>query len=588
MEFELDNYRKGKIKQKRRNLSCIKEYKNDCKNKHNDNKGDDNKKKEKIKNDNLNNNIIEKPISVNSNNNYLIKKLQKENENLRLKLSKYESSRKYDINKNSNNDNDNDKSKPIDNKARQKKIENAVRITKKLLNDNKLLMTKSSNNISEYAHNTYTTNFYRPKDSVKFKANINNNNLSFYNNYNTNIFNTKTMSTNSFVAHDKKNIKNCLVKSLSGFRSSSRIKESIHKTINNDKIKTNYKRIQSKFSNNNIKNYIEMKLKEKKNEKYLNNLNTNNSRSRLHTLSSNFYSNIQKNIISWKQKHDKEKTKYYNNLNLNNINNANLCNTDRKKTDINIASNSNSKERNTHNYFLTNNEFNLTWSRFPQKSIETSFEHYVLGDVGERNKKDIICSSNNKTMNTINLNNSSTKLLSKINSKNRSINKKKGAYMNEQSDKDLMYININGKRKDVTPQKITINRRMNNKNKNTNNISMKNMLNHHQNSNRSDNFIIIKENIFDINENNKKMNNNITNNLHQGDIYVHKKKNSNLNVENQNTNNNNNNEGELKKHNTNVNSKYNVTINNINNCNYISLIQATNKSEFKIIKKKDN
>ena len=191
-------------------------------------------------------------------------------------------------------------------------------------------------------------------------------------------------------------------------------------------------------------------------------------------------------------------------------------------------------------------------------------------------------------MNTINLNNSSTKLLSKINSKNRSINKKKGAYMNEQSDKDLMYININGKRKDVTPQKITINRRMNNKNKNTNNISMKNMLNHHQNSNRSDNFIIIKENIFDINENNKKMNNNITNNLHQGDIYVHKKKNSNLNVENQNTNNNNNNEGELKKHNTNVNSKYNVTINNINNCNYISLIQATNKSEFKIIKKKDN
>ena len=36
-----------------------------------------------------------------------------------------------------------------------------------------------------------------------------------------------------------------------------------------------------------------------------------------------------------------------------------------------------------------------------------------------------------------------------------------------------------------------------------------------------------------------------------------------------------------------MNNKYNVTINNINNCNYISLIQQpVNKSEYKIIKKK--
>jgi hypothetical protein len=89
MEFELDDYRTGKIKQKRRNLSCVKEPQNYHKN--NNYKKNEKSKNENCINNNCNSNINvgEKPIYVNSNSNYLIAKLKRENENLRLKLIKY-------------------------------------------------------------------------------------------------------------------------------------------------------------------------------------------------------------------------------------------------------------------------------------------------------------------------------------------------------------------------------------------------------------------------------------------------------------------------------------------------------------------
>ena len=535
MEFELDDYRTGKIKQKRRNLSCVKEPQNYCKN-------NNYKKNEKSKNENCitnncnsnsnsNVNFGEKPIYVNSNYNYLIAKLKKENENLRLKLVKYENHNRF---------------KPIENKIKQKKMENtAVRLTKKMLN-NKQLITKSSHNLSNFANYTYTNKFYNPKVN-KYKTN---NNSSLYNNYNKNYFNTNAMTTSSFFIRDKKNLRNNMAKSLSVFRSTSKNKPKNAKRIIYDKIRTNYKKIQNSLSNTNITNIIEIRLKGKNEEKCFKNLNTNHSH--IHTLSSNIYNNLQKNIFSWKKKFEKDKDKM---ININH-NNSNLCNTDRKKTEVNV-SNSNSKERNSHNIFLTNNEFNLTWSKFPKKSIETSFDrYYMMG--GEKSKHEIILNSKNRKNNYVNLNSSNNKISTKKNSKNK------------QSDKGI----INEIRKDITPHKITINRRMiDNKNKNSNgnsNMSMKNIINIRQKKNNNNNNIIIKDSIINTSEINKK--NSCSNILHQGDIYVHKKKISGLGIDN--------------KNNNNVSSKYNVTINNINNCNYINLIQAPNKPELKIIKKK--
>ncbi len=73
------------------------------------------------------------------------------------------------------------------------------------------------------------------------------------------------MTTNSFVAHNKKNLKNGIVKSLSTFRSTSKNKsKNKTKKIIYDKIKSNYKKIQNKLSNNNLTNFMEIKIKEKK------------------------------------------------------------------------------------------------------------------------------------------------------------------------------------------------------------------------------------------------------------------------------------------------------------------------------------
>ena len=560
MEFELDDYRTGKIKQKRRNLSCVNVPGNYIKNEYDYNNKKNNNKTE----NNIINNSNEKPIYVNSSNNYIITKLKKENENLRFKLSKFES-------------NTYNKYKPIENKIRQKKIENAVRITKKILN-NKPSMTKSSNNISNFANNTYTNNFYNAKDH-RLKAN-NTNNLSVSNNLNQmsesniniknlhkNIFNQNRMSTNSFVVHTKKKFKNELGKSLSIYRSTSHNKnKNSSKKMLYDKIKTNYKKIHNNINNNISNNFIDIKIKEKKYENNLNNINN----SRIHTLSNNLYNN-QKNIFSWKKKSDKEKN--------NNINsaNSNICSTDRKKTEANI-SNSNSNDRN--NIFIPNNEFNLTWSRFQKKSIETSFDHYISE---KNNNPEIVLSSKNKKINGNETNN-------KIGAKSNSKSKNKNEYFQN---------NINKHRKDITPQKITINRKMiNNKVKSnklyfgrSNNVSMKNIINIHEKNKKEENNINSKENLISASDSKKVLS---CHNIHEGDIYVHKKRNSAFGIESKNNNNANyninhniNTDNIEHKKNNHINSKYNVTINNINNYNYINLISSSNKPEFKNSKKKE-
>ena len=555
MEFELDDYRTGKIKQKRRNLSCVSEPGNYCNNKYNYNLNDSKKKEnENINNkkiqteNNINNNIIEKPIYVNSNNNYLLTKLKKENENLRLRLSKYE---------NNNNCNSN-RFKPFENRIRQKKIENAVRITKKILN-NKQLATKSTNNISNFANNTYTNNFYNSKEN-KYKVN---NNSSIYNNFSNNLYGNNAMSTNSFVDHNKKNINNGMIKSLSVFRSTSKMKsKNKKKRIMFDRTKPNYKKI-NKLSNSNLSNFMEIKIKSKKDDDNIfTNLNINNLyNARMNTLNSDINSN---NYFSWRKK--TEESKFGQNFNSA----GNMCNTDRKKTEVNA---SNSKGRiscgftNNNNY---KNEFNLTWSKFPKKSMEASFEHFRLGQGGVQGKiqkknPEITLSSKIKKMNDMILN-SNNKYLSNVNSKNKNLKKQIG---NNNLDNNIKI------RKDVTPQKITINRRMNNNknkinkaNNGSNNISMKNIINSAYPKNKKE-------------ENDKK---NSLNNVYEGDIYVHKKRNSAYDIENKNIEKNH--DMEPKKNN-NMNNKYNVTINNINNCNYFSLIQASIRSELKIIRKKD-
>ena len=547
MEFELDDYRTGKIKQKRRNLSCISEPGNYCNNNYDYNY---NKKKsdnsviynEKIKTEhNINNKNTDKPIYVNSNNNYLVTKLKKENENLRLKLSKYE--------------NNNTIYKPTENSIRQKKNENALRITKKILN-NKPMITKSSNNFSICANNTYTTNFYNPKE----KKYATNNNLSGYSDLNKNIYNYNIMATNSFISQNKNNNKNAAMKSFSVLRNVSKNKsKSKNKKIIYDKKKSTYKRIENKLSSNSIIHIDNNnKMKDKNEEDIINNINIKHLyNSRINTLNNDMHNNnIRNNIFSWKKK--KEKAKNNNNFNmLNGIS----CNTDRKQTDENF-SNSNSKERN-YNIFNPNNDFNLTWSKFPKKSIETSFEHYYKGK--KINNEYIILSSKNvKTNNKININN---------NRNLANISKNENVDLNEKKEEN----NNKNKRKEVTPQKITINRRRitakvktNKANNENNNISMKNII---QINRKNYNY----ENNMNTIENNK--NYNINNNFHEGDIYVHKKRNSEFGIESKNHENND--YIELKK-NSNINNKYNITINNISNCNYYRLIEAMNKSELKM------
>ena len=111
-----------------------------------------------------------KPISVNSNNNYLILKLKKEIESLKSQLSKQE------MNKN------NEKFKQIENKIIQKKLNDNLRINKNIINNNKNNISKD--NFFSFANNTFTNNFYNLRDS-KNKPINNNHSINQINDINT-------------------------------------------------------------------------------------------------------------------------------------------------------------------------------------------------------------------------------------------------------------------------------------------------------------------------------------------------------------------------------------------------------------------
>ena len=593
MEFELEDYRSGRIKKKVRNLNCVKSTGYNNLNNINSNY---NKKKvdnEKNKTDNnTNNNIIntsnvnntnanntnknnnksnmEKPIYVNSkNNNYLITKLKKENENLRLIVSEYESNIvKYKIN---------------EKLIRQRKLDNGVRITRKSTNSKPQSITKSMNNISNFGNNTYSTNFYQVKSNNN-KSNTNNNSLLINNKINEsqNALNTKIYSMNSYIIHNKKIVKRRSKKSLSVFRSTSKNKSKNNNKNVYDKIKTNYKKISNNNNSNTSENNTEIKMKEKKPE-----LNTNNmSNSRIYTLNNNNNNFISsKNVFTYKKKVSKNTDKVIQN---NNNNANNICNTERKKTDANV-SNTNANTENIKNIqsnnmnrntcvFIPKKEFNLTWSRFPKKEEEASFENYLT----EKNPPPQSVMMSSKNVKKIE-NRNHRKYMTKVSSKHKNSIDKFDNYRIKH-------------KKDITPQKITINRKIiSNKMKNnknffgSNNVSMKNIINIQQKN---------KKNTFEDNKNlyqsginnsasNKMMS--IHNNLlHDGVIYSHKKKDSISGTDSKPNNIDNTNDSIVKKNSYMNNSKYNVTINNINNCNYINLIQGSNKPEIKIIKKRIN
>ena len=534
MEFELDDYRSGRINKKVRNLNCINStgYNNTNENKYKKKKIEN--KSENIANKNNNN---DKAIYVNSkNNNYLITKLKKENESLRLIVSEYESNIvKYKIN---------------EKKIRQKKIENEMRITRKSTNVKpQQSLIKSSNNFSNFCNNTFTTNFYHPKNSKQF----NTNNNSLINNTNNKINDSQTgakvLSVNSYIVHNKKIVKNKSKKSLSVFRSSSKgkPKNMKNKTIY-DKVKTNYKKI----NNNPNSNVFDNNIINKKQE-----INNNSNNKRVHTLNNNMNNSnyiSSKNVFTYKKKV---------NHNCEPIQN-NLCNTERKNTDAN-NSNLNSNNENIQNNNLNRNtvfipkaEFNLTWSRFPKKGIENSFEN-IMNDKNPPQSV-ILTSKNTKKI-------QNNKYITKVSSKNK--------YSVDKFDNSNIKEN-----KDITPQKITINRRVitnkikNNKNFfGSNNVSMKNIINIQQKNKRNgfDENKNINQNSINASASNKMMN--INNNFwNEGQIYTHKKKNSMYGIESKNINNDSLGNNIIKKNNI-MNNKYNVTINNINNCNYYNLIQ---------------
>ena len=265
------------------------------------------------------------------------------------------------------------------------------------------------------------------------------------------------------------------------------------------------------------------------------------------------------------------------------------CNTERKKEENLTNTNTNTNNTNINNEngknFMNNNynrntvfiprpEFNLTWSRLIKKDMERSFENYMTQ---KSPPSSVIMSAKNVKK----IENRNNKYMTKVSSKNKySIDK---------------FDNYNLKRKqDVTPQKITINRKIitnklkNNKNCfSSNNVSIKNIDNIQPKNKRFgfDENKNINQNIINTSASNKMMS--ISNNyMNEGEIYTHKKKNSLIGID---TKNHNDSTGEnIVKKNSILNNKYNVTINNINNCNYINLIQGANKPEIKIIKKRIN
>ena len=197
-----------------------------------------------------------KPISVNSNNNYLVLKLKKEIENLKSQLSKQE------MNKN------NEKFKQIENKIIQKKLNDNLRINKNIINNNKDNISKD--NVFSFANNTFTNNFYNLRDS-KNKPINNNHSINQINdininlkNYNKIIFNHNTMSTNSFISNSKINLKNKTFRTKSNDKAKNDSKKIIYdknKYIINSDRDFNFKKIYGKKNNFN-KNIIEIILQE--------------------------------------------------------------------------------------------------------------------------------------------------------------------------------------------------------------------------------------------------------------------------------------------------------------------------------------
>ena len=224
MEFELEDYRSGRIKKKVRNLNCVNSTG------YNTNKGDNNAiYNNKTKKD------LEKSIYVNNSksNNYLISKLKKENESLRLMLSEYETNIiKYQISQ-----------KLI----RYQKMDNNSRLGRKTTGSKNQSITKNMSNVSNYGNNTYTTNFYRTKNSKKY--NTNNNSLLINNKSNEfhNAITSKIPSVNSYVIHNKKIVKRRSKQSLSVFRSLSKNKSKSKPKDKNKNIMIKLKQIIKKF-----------------------------------------------------------------------------------------------------------------------------------------------------------------------------------------------------------------------------------------------------------------------------------------------------------------------------------------------------
>ena len=507
LEFELDDYRTGKIKKKVKNLVCV-------------NESGYNGVYNNYQKQNNKNSIGDKPISVNSNNNYLINKLKKENENLKIKLSKLENE-----SNNSNNINYNEKYKQIENKILHKKLNDGIRITKNIINNQNYI---SKNNYYSFANNTYTNNFYNIKEN-KYKSNnnsaINDININLKN-YNKIILNHNTETSNSFVAYP-----NSINNSSNNNNKSELIKTfQIIKNNSNNKIKSNSKKIIydknkiqfKKIGNNNNSNYIEIKIKEENNNNYnTNNINKINN-SRIYTLNNNNSTNT-KNIFTKKKNIIKKKTSK---LNLN-MTNTNLYNTDRKKqyTQNKIESNSNieinDKERYTLN--IPNYDFNLTWSKFPMKINPTALNIFA-GQYFTTHQKNSIQSL---IRNSTNINNNV----------NKSLNKKLlSQFNNNKKNKNVINFNPNKFpnkiRKDTTPQKITINRKKTMTKTKTNNSSMKNInyINYTKPKMKDEFNINNKdyiESLMNSCDNNKKMMK--TRNhfyIGKGDIYVRKKQNS--------------------------------------------------------------
>ena len=324
------------------------------------------------------------------------------------------------------------------------------------------------------------------------------------------------------------------------------------------KLKIIIKKISNNNNSNTSENNTDIKIKEKKPE-----LNSNNNMN-------NYISS--KNVFTYKKKVNQ------------NIESAMQCNTERKKTENTNNANTNKNNENVKNFinnnfnrntvFMPRPEFNLTWSRLIKKDMESSFENNITQ---KSPPQSVIMSAKNVKK----LENRNNKYMTKVSSKNK--------YSVDKFD------NYNLKRKpDITPQKITINRKIitnklkNNKNCfSSNNVSIKNINNIQPKDKRIgfDENKNISQNIINTSASNKMMS--ISNNyMNEGEIYSHKKKNSLIGIESKN-NNDSTNENIVKK-NSIMNNKYNVTINNINNCNYINLIQGDNKPEIKIIKKRIN